>query len=80
MDSCIQRVVISTSVRWTPVISDVPLGSKLGPVLFNVVINGIDKGIECILTKFADDTEVSGAVDTPEGQGAIQRDLEKLHK
>ena len=43
-------------------------------VLFNVLINDTDNGIESTLSKFANDTTLRGVVDKAEGKDAIQGD------
>ena len=52
----------------------------LASVLLNIFVGNIDNGIKCPLSKFAEDTKLSGAIGMLEGRDAIQRGLERLER
>ena len=47
-------------------------------MLFNITISDLDDGIKHTMVKFADDTKLSGEVDTLERRPTLQEDLGSL--
>ena len=63
------------------VISGVPQGSVLGPLLFLILIADIDaEVIHAIIKSFADDTRAMKGINTKEDVATLQRELEKIYK
>jgi len=57
-----------------------PAGSTLGSVLFNAFINNLDHETELTTSTFADDTKLSGTVNTIQRRDTIQRNKDRLKK
>ena len=54
-----QRVVVDGEVsNWNSVLSGVPQGSVLGPILCLVCTNDLEEGVTGKILKFADDTKL----------------------
>ena len=77
-----QRVMVNGYLSEpAPVISGVPQGSVIGPLLFLILIGDIDQDIATsFVSSFADDTRLSRGLSGVTDASALQSDLEKVYQ
>ena len=72
----VQRVRVGEAFsRETKVLSGIPQGSILGPILFTIFINDLPDNMECSCKIFADDTKIYNSTDNND---KLQRDLDRM--
>ena len=74
-----RRVVVDGEVSsWKPVLSGVPQGSALGPILCLVYINDFEEGVTGNILKLADDTKLFRQNKEIGDKQKLQDDIDKL--
>ena len=63
---------------WADVLSGVPQGSVLGPLLFNIYVNDIPDTVKSPILLFADDIKIFRSIKTREDYTQLQLDLNCL--
>ena len=74
-----QKVVLGdVESDWKDVLSGVPQGSVLGPLLFIIYINDMPNLLNHICKLFADDSKLIGIIRNTQDSITLQSDIEKL--
>ena len=74
-----QRAAVNGSLsEWINVLSGIPQGSVLGPILFVLFINDLPDIVRSSVFLFADDTKIYRRISSMEDREVLQSDLTKL--
>ena len=64
--------------QWVPVLSGIPQGSILGPILFSLFVNDLPNEVQSLISLFADDTKIHLPLVSDDSSNQLQEDLWKL--
>ena len=74
-----QRAVVNGETsEWAPVLSGVPQGTVLGPLLFSLYINNISTHIDSEIRLFADDCVCPREIRDTEDSLKLQKDIDRF--
>ena len=71
-------MVNGTKSAWSEVLSGIPQGSVLGPILFIIYINDLPDTLKGYVKMFADDTKVFSHIRDETDCAVLQHDLDRL--
>ena len=73
-----QKVVLGeVESDWRDVLSGVPQGSVIGPLLFIIYINGMPNLLNHVCKLFADESKLIGIIRNTQDSTILQSDIEK---
>ena len=71
-------IVNGANSDWAPVLSGVPQGTVLGPLLFSLYINDISTDIDSEIRLFADDCDCYREIEDIEDTQKLQKNIDQL--
>ena len=76
-----QRVRVNgCQSQWAPVLSGIPQGSILGPILFSLFVNDLPGEVQSLISMFADDTKIYKMLTSASSGEELEESLHQLEE